>query len=99
MSPDPYVILGLDPSADDAAIRAAFHALVRAGRADATVNGAYAAIRDGASRERRRWSEPTAMLAPLPSATAAATPAVAVEALAAELAFLSDWELGDVHGR
>ena len=43
---DPYVVLGIPPEADDQAIRAAFHARVRAGTADAQVNAAYGAVRD-----------------------------------------------------
>jgi hypothetical protein len=92
---DPFALLGVDPGADDAAIRAAFHARVRAGTADAAVNLAYAGIRDAVQRRRRRWTEPTALLATPP---AEAAPAVETAALAAELVFLSDWELGDDHG-
>ncbi len=92
MSDDPYVILGIAPDADDTVIRAAFHARVRAGVADAAVNGAYAAIRDPAARARRRWIEPTALIAPLPDDAA---PTLDLATLAGELAFLSDWELGE----
>ena len=95
LPPDPYVLLDLPPDADDAAIRAAFHAKVRAGGADAAVNAAYAAIRDAAARRRRRWCEPAACLASLPSGDGPLTPP---EPLVRELAFLSDWELGDHHG-
>jgi hypothetical protein len=91
---DPFTLLGVDPEADDDAIRAAFHARVRAGTADAAVNHAYAEIRDAGLRRRRRWTEPTAMLALPPPASA---PAIETAAVAAELAFLSDWELGDDH--
>ena len=96
MTRDPFTVLGLTPAADDAAIRAAYHDHVRRGSADAQVNAAYTAIRDASARARRRWSEPTAMIAPLP---APAAPAFPVDALVAELAFLSDWELGEPHGR
>lgn len=93
-TPDPYVLLDLPPDAEDAAIRAAFHAKVRAGGADAAVNAAYAAIRDAAARRRRRWCEPTAWLAAPPRGDGQLT---APEPLVRELAFLSDWELGDQH--
>lgn len=93
--PDPYVLLGVPPEADDAAIRAAFHARVRAGSADATINAAYAAIRDTDARRRRRWCDPAACIAPLPAASA--PPVANPEALIRELAFLSDWELGGTH--
>lgn len=92
MTTDPYALLGVPAEADDAAIRAAYHVLVRAGKADADVNSAYAAIRDAASRAERRWCEPSAYLAALPEAGAAMT--ADWPALARELAFLSDWELG-----
>ena len=92
---DPYVVLGIPPEADDQAIRAAFHARVRAGTADAQVNAAYGAVRDAQARRRRRWCDPTAMIAALP----AAQEGIACdEALVRELAFLSDWELGPDHG-
>lgn len=91
---DPFAVLGVPADADDQAIRNAFHARVRAGTADAAVNAAYAAIRDPAERRRRRWSDPGVLVAPLPVAQA---PAIETTALAAELAFLSDWELGDDH--
>jgi hypothetical protein len=93
MSSDPFALLGVAPDADDTAIRAAYHALVRAGRADPVVNTAYAAIRDASARAERRWREPMAYLAALP--VAAAGPPCDVSALASELAFLSDWELGE----
>ena len=93
--PDPYHVLGIPPEADDASIRAAFHAKVRAGAADAGVTAAYGAVRDAAARRRRRWCDPTAMIAALP----AAQDGIACdEALVRELAFLSDWELGPDHG-
>lgn len=91
---DPFAVLGVPADADDQAIRAAFHSRVRAGTADAAVNAAYAAIRDPAERRRRRWLDPGIIIAALPAAQA---PTVEVAALAAELAFLSDWELGDDH--
>ena len=91
---DPYVVLGIPPEADDQAIRAAFHARVRAGTADAQVNAAYGAVRDAQARRRRRWCDPTALIAPLPVPRSG----IAVsEALISELAVLSDWELGDAH--
>ena len=95
LPPDPYALLDLRPDADDAAIRAAFHAKVRAGGADAAVNQAYASIRDAAARRRRRWCVPSACLAALPDDQG---PVQATEPLVRELAFLSDWELGAAHG-
>ncbi len=98
MNPDPFVLLGIDPETDDAGIRAAYHARVRAGSVDAEVNGAYAEIRDATARAQRRWRVPTALIAPLPTPPSVA-PALPVAALVAELAFLTDWELGAPHGR
>jgi hypothetical protein len=94
LPPDPYAVLGIPPEADDQAIRAAFHARVRAGTADAQVNAAYGAVRDAQARRRRRWCDPTALIAPLPVPHSGI---VVGEALIAELAMLSDWELGDAH--
>lgn len=91
---DPYAVLGVAPEADDDAIRAAYHAQVRAGTADAAVNTAYGAVRDAQARRRRRWCDPTALIAPLPAPRSGIA---ASEALIRELAVLSDWELGDAH--
>lgn len=94
LAQDPYVVLGIPPEADDQAIRTAFHARVRAGTADAQVIAAYGAVRDAQARRRRRWCDPTALIAPLPVPRSGI---VVNEALIAELAVLSDWELGDGH--
>lgn len=94
LNADPYVVLGIPPDADDAAIRTAFHGKVRAGAADAAVNAAYGALRDANARQRRRWCDPLALIAAPPSAQAG--PGCS-EALVRELAFLSDWELGNDH--
>lgn len=90
---DPYRILGLAPDADDEAVRRAFHDRVRAGTADAAVNGAYARVRDAAGRRKVRWTVPTSLVRVPPEADAAAR-APDLKALAAELAFLSAWEAG-----
>jgi hypothetical protein len=93
-SPDPYLVLGIPLDADDARIRAAFHAKVRAGAADATVNAAYGALRDAQARQRRRWCDPRSVIASLPQH---GNGIVCSEDLIREIAFLSDWELGHDH--
>ncbi len=92
MKPDAFALLGLPSDTDDdARIRAAYHHLVREGRADAAVNIAYAAIRHSAERERYRWSEPMAVVDKLPKVEDRLPD---VEALVHELATLSEWEAG-----
>ncbi|MFW5750547.1 MAG: hypothetical protein ACOCZK_02755 [Planctomycetota bacterium] len=88
-----FAVLGLDAHEDDdESIREAYHACVRAGRADAAVNAAYAAIRHAADRRRYRWVCPAVPIG-IPRATGSAAPEIAP--LVQELASLSDWELGE----
>jgi len=92
---DPFLLLGLPTGCDDdARIRAAYHDLVRSGRADARVNAAYAAIRHAADRRRWRWCEPHSLVGPLPPESSGRDGPPQVAELIRELASLSDWELG-----
>ncbi len=97
MNDDPYLVLGLGLAADDDAVRAAYHAHVRAGTADARINAAYASLRGAAERERLRFTALTTFIAavPQPSAVAALLEPAQLVAVVQELAFISDWELGD----
>ena len=99
MVSDPYVVLGIQPDADDAAVRAAYHDRVRAGTADAQVNAAYASIRSAADRERLRFTSLTSYIAQPPTAPADASSLLDPtqrEAVIRECVSLSEWELGDV---
>lgn len=95
--PDPYALLGVAPDANDEAIRAAYHARVRASGADPALNAAWLLVRDEGARQRHRWSDPLALVAPPPAAGQAGPPPDA-GALVRELAFLSEWELGNDDG-
>ena len=96
--PDPYAVLGVDPDASDVAVRAAYHARVRATGADAALNAAWLLVRDAGARERHRWSDPLAVVATPPPPAGAINASLDVAALARELAFLSEWELGGDDG-
>jgi hypothetical protein len=96
---DPFMLLGIRPDADDAAVRAAYHDRVRAGTADAQINAAYASIRSPAARERLRFTAMTSYIAEPPSAPTDAGSLLdptQCEAVIRECVSLSDWELGDV---
>lgn len=96
---DPFVLLGIQPDADDAAVRAAYHDRVRAGTADAQINAAYASIRSAAARERLRFTSMTTYIAQPPAAPAnggSLLDPTQHEAVIRECLSLSDWELGDV---
>jgi len=93
---DPYTVLGLMGDADDAAIRTAYHEMVRLGTTTPAVNAAYASIRDEPGRQKVRWLTVPGLLAPLQTESRSAVlDAAALSALVRELAFVSDWELGE----
>lgn len=93
---DPYAVLGLLGDADDAAIRTAYHEMVRSGTATPAVNAAYAAIRDETGRQKNRWMTIPGLIAPLKTESQGTSlDAAAMNALVRELAFVSDWELGE----
>lgn len=93
---DPFRLLGLPPDCDDSAtIRAAYHALVRRGAADATVNSAYARIRHDRERQRYRWQQVTALVGRLPADDGTDEPPPQLDAVIHEVISLNDWELGE----
>ncbi len=94
---DPYADLGVDQDADQETLAAAYRRLRRQADIDpGRLNNAYGRVRDADSRLRFSADWPAAILAPLPERpTAAEMSEQEVRELVRELAFLSDWELGD----
>ncbi len=94
---NPYSVLGVTPSAVDEQIKQAFHAkLLQMGSSPLLVT-AYSMIRDGAARRRYLWGQIESLFADpvLDMPAASEAPQVPVSELIRELAFLSEWELGD----
>jgi hypothetical protein len=91
---DAYRILGLSWSSEEEAIRLAYHKQVRSGQDLELFSQAYELIRDKTARERYSWDSIHSYFHPPKEESQEAL--CDFVALAAELAFLSDWELEDL---
>ncbi|MFT4554257.1 MAG: hypothetical protein ACI9S8_002907 [Chlamydiales bacterium] len=94
-SDNPYFIMGLSSSATDQEIREAFHEFLRRGEANERIREAYTKIKDAAARRLYRYLDIFSYLeAPPEQSIKNEVSSDKLEFLAAELAFLSEWELG-----
>ena len=92
---DPYAVLEVSPEADDATIRKNFHRIFSEQPNNVQVRLAYELIRNESNRRKFKWSCLTSVITPYPKANNQGVQKLNIDALAKELAFLSDWELGD----
>ncbi|NGX61650.1 MAG: hypothetical protein K940chlam9_01139 [Chlamydiae bacterium] len=94
---DPYRELGLSGEATEKEIREAFHKKVAEGQTSPTLSEAYNAIRHEEGRSIQRYIALGHLLASTPQKEGQQRPETTEderEALAKELAFLNNWELG-----
>lgn len=89
---DPYAVLKLSLDANDAQIKQAFHQAMQATHDPATITHAYHMIRTQEARAEYQWNNLCSYFcAPLFSDNQNFD----LEALIREVAFQSEWELGD----
>ncbi len=90
---DPYVILDLPYAASESEIQTAFHRKMKTAKDQELLIKAYGMIRNRTGRERWRWSSINSYL--LNPFEGHKKDNIDIEALIKELAFLSEWEMGE----
>lgn len=91
MELDPYAILQIPYSSDEATIQDALQEQMKSSKDPEALIEAYGMIRDAPSRERFRWND----LRFCEAKVNVKKETIDVESLIRELAFLSPWEMGD----
>jgi hypothetical protein len=95
---DPYRILGIPYTADEETIRNAFLKKMSESKDSSIIVNAYALIRDEEARRRFKWGNMWSCLNLEEIAEGLIEkkmPQIELESLIKELAFQSEWELGD----
>lgn len=93
MNNDPYQILGVPYWADDDEIKKAFQEKALSSPESKGFTEAYGKIRDTKSRAYLRWNTIETCISS-PKSNTPSTP-INIPSLIKELAFCTDWELGD----
>lgn len=89
---DAYRILGLSRDAEEEVIRLTYHQKVVSGEDSELVRQAYDLLRDAPSRKAYLWNSVHSYFLPPPVAKD-----FDVDSVIAEVAFLSDWEIGSCY--
>ena len=93
---DAYRVLGLYPGGSDEEIRLAYHRKIKDGEEERTLAQAYELIRDAKARERYQWNSLYSYFSLFACEEGVSS---SLEEVIKEVAFLSDWELGDLDER
>jgi hypothetical protein len=91
---DPYFVLGLTYSATESEIQKAFHKKMQHADNQEIIIQAYSMIRNEAGRNSVRWNRFESYILN-PFSDMEAETQIDIQALIKELAFLSQWELGE----
>jgi len=91
---DPYQILEIPYTASEEQIRQAFHKKMVETNGSEIIIAAYGEIRDSAGRKRFRWGSLSSFLRD-PQQEMKPSEKLDVDTLIKELAFQTEWELGD----
>lgn len=91
---DPYQILGIPYTASEEQIRQAFQKKMAEANGSEIMIAAYGKIRDSSGRKRFRWGSLSSFLRD-PQQEMEPPEKLDIHALVKELAFQTEWELGD----
>lgn len=91
---DPYAQLQIPYHADEETIRRAFHQKIRENPDNTDLLMAYEMIRNEEKRKEYKWMNSSSYIMPPPIDESPEADQFPIEALARELAFLSEWEAG-----
>ncbi|MBA3602849.1 MAG: hypothetical protein H0W50_04245 [Parachlamydiaceae bacterium] len=92
---NPYFLLEVSQNATDEEIQASFHAKMKSSKDREQLVNAYSKIRNQSARNQFKWMAINSFMAD-PKQGGEGSSSIALDELIQELAFLSDWETGDL---